>query len=242
MRQIFVLFGEWIVTFTFNYLLFQIHFPTYSLSHSLSHLNIIYSFIIYSFLIIIHFSTFFYSIPYYYNRKKIFEEWIVAHQTWWATLHEQKKTSFKETVGALFSSFFRFYTLYFGYICYVRDALTQEMVRREQIKLAKRWAQGSLTWLNFIPVGLNNGTCIDTGKHKLDNKTLDPKNKIIEKIIYIYIYIMKTSASKLWSTNQLHSYQSLLWTHTFTFTDGHTGLLNLQTKLESFLLSAREEA
>ena len=59
---------------------------------------------------------------------------------------------------------------------------------REQIKLAKRWAQGSLTWLNFIPVGLNNGTCIDTGKHKLDNKTLDPKNKIIEKIIYIYIY------------------------------------------------------
>ena len=187
MRQIFVLFGEWIVTFTFNYLLFQIHFPTYSLSHSLSHLNIIYSFIIYSFLIIIHFSTFFYSIPYYYNRKKIFEEWIVAHQTWWATLHEQKKkkTSFKETVGALFSSFFRFYTLYFGYICYVRDALTQELVRREQIKLAKRWAQGSLTWLNFIPVGLNNGTCIDTGKHKLDNKTLDPKNKIIEKIIYI---------------------------------------------------------
>ena len=106
---------------------------------------------------------------------------LMSYSSW----AKKKKTSFKETVGALFSSFFRFYTLYFGYICYVRDALTQELVRREQIKLAKRWAQGSLTWLNFIPVGLNNGTCIDTGKHKLDNKTLDPKNKIIEKIIYI---------------------------------------------------------
>ena len=37
------------MTFTFIYKLFQIHFPIDSLSHSLSHLNIISSFIIYSF-------------------------------------------------------------------------------------------------------------------------------------------------------------------------------------------------
>ena len=48
-HQIFVLFGEWTMTFTYIYLLFQIHFLTDSLSHSLSHLNIISSFIIYSF-------------------------------------------------------------------------------------------------------------------------------------------------------------------------------------------------
>ena len=41
--QIFVPFGESTVTFTFNYLLFQIHFSTDSLFHSLSHLNIISS-------------------------------------------------------------------------------------------------------------------------------------------------------------------------------------------------------
>ena len=73
--------------FTFIYKLFQIHFPTNSLSHSLSYLNIISSF----FLTTIHFSTFFYSTPDYYNRKKNFEKWIVAHQTWWATVHEPKK-------------------------------------------------------------------------------------------------------------------------------------------------------
>ena len=48
-RQNFVLFGEWTVTFTFDCPLFQIYFSTDSLSHFLSHLNIIYSFIIYSF-------------------------------------------------------------------------------------------------------------------------------------------------------------------------------------------------
>ena len=37
------------VTFNFIYSLFQIHFPTEFLSHSLSHLNIIFSFIIYYF-------------------------------------------------------------------------------------------------------------------------------------------------------------------------------------------------
>ena len=43
--QIFVLFGERIVTLTFIYQFFQIHFPT----NSLSHLNIISSFIVYPF-------------------------------------------------------------------------------------------------------------------------------------------------------------------------------------------------
>ena len=43
--QIFVLFEEWPVTFTFIYQLFQIHFPI----DSLSHLNIIFSFIIFYF-------------------------------------------------------------------------------------------------------------------------------------------------------------------------------------------------
>ena len=35
----------------------------------------------------------------------------------------KKKTSFRETVGALFSSFFWFHSLYFGYACSVGDAL-----------------------------------------------------------------------------------------------------------------------
>ena len=41
-HQIFVTFEEWTVTFTFIYQLFQIHLPTDSQSHSLSHLNIIF--------------------------------------------------------------------------------------------------------------------------------------------------------------------------------------------------------
>ena len=90
-HQIFVLFGEWIVTFTFIYPLFQIHFLTNSLSHSLSHLNIIFSFIIYSFFNNYTYSNNFYSTPNYYNRKKGFEDWTVAHQTWWDTVHEPKK-------------------------------------------------------------------------------------------------------------------------------------------------------
>ena len=39
---------QWLLPFSYS--LFQIHFPTDSLSHSLSHLNIISSFILYSFL------------------------------------------------------------------------------------------------------------------------------------------------------------------------------------------------
>ena len=69
-QQICVLFEESTVTFTFIYPLFQIYFPT----DSVSHLNIIYSFIIYFFLITTHLPTFFYSTPNYYNRKKGFEE------------------------------------------------------------------------------------------------------------------------------------------------------------------------
>ena len=56
---------QWYLTFT--YLLFQIHFLTDSLSFSSSHLNIISSFILYSFLTTTHLPTFFYSIPDYYN-------------------------------------------------------------------------------------------------------------------------------------------------------------------------------
>ena len=63
----------------------------YFSTNSLFHLNIISSFIIYFFLTTTHHSTFFYSIVDYYNRKKSFEEWTVAHQTWWATIHEPKK-------------------------------------------------------------------------------------------------------------------------------------------------------
>ena len=62
---------QWHLSFTYQ--LFQIYFPT----DSLSHLNIISSFIFYLlffFLTITHFPTFFYLIPDYYNRKKIFKE------------------------------------------------------------------------------------------------------------------------------------------------------------------------
>ena len=53
-RQIFVLFGEWTVTFSFYLPTFQIHFPTDPLSHSLSHLNIISSFILYHHLFFLY--------------------------------------------------------------------------------------------------------------------------------------------------------------------------------------------
>ena len=56
--------------FTFIYQLFQIHF----LTDSLSHLNIIYSFIIYYFFNNYTSSNIFYSTSNYYNRKKGFEE------------------------------------------------------------------------------------------------------------------------------------------------------------------------
>ena len=47
--QIFVLFGEWTVTFSFYLSTFLNTLLTNSLSYSLSYLNIIYSFIVYSF-------------------------------------------------------------------------------------------------------------------------------------------------------------------------------------------------
>ena len=79
------------MTFTFIYQFFQIHFPIDSLFHSLSHLNIISSFIIYYFFNNYTSSNIFYPTPNYYNRKKGFEEWTIAHQPWWATVHEKKK-------------------------------------------------------------------------------------------------------------------------------------------------------
>ena len=74
---------------------FYLYLPTFSdtLSNRLSIL-FKYYFFISSFIIFLtttHLLTFFYSTPNYYNRKKGFEEWTVTHQTWWATVHEQKK-------------------------------------------------------------------------------------------------------------------------------------------------------
>ena len=68
--QIFVLFKEWTVHFTFVYLLFQIHFSTDSLSFSLTHLNIIFSLILYSFFIIIY-SSYIHSQQLYFSIKNI---------------------------------------------------------------------------------------------------------------------------------------------------------------------------
>ena len=58
------------IYFTFVYLLFQIHFLTDSLSFSLSHLNIISSFILYSFFIIIY-SSYIHSQQLYFSIKNI---------------------------------------------------------------------------------------------------------------------------------------------------------------------------
>ena len=78
------------MTFTYVYLLFQIYFPIDSLFHYLSHLNIISSFIIYSLFNNYISSNIFYSTLDYYNRKKKIEEWTIAHQTWWAIVHQPK--------------------------------------------------------------------------------------------------------------------------------------------------------
>ena len=41
------------------------------------------NYLFFFYLTTIHLPTFFYSTPNYYNKKKAFEEWTVAHQTWW---------------------------------------------------------------------------------------------------------------------------------------------------------------
>ena len=122
-RQNFVLFGEWTVTFTFDYPLFQIHFSTDSLSHSLSHLNIIYSFIIFFFLQLHIFQHFFIQYLIIIIDKKIFEEWTVANQTLWATVHEQKKKPVLERLLEHSFPLFSGFTLYFGHAFSVGDAL-----------------------------------------------------------------------------------------------------------------------
>ena len=87
---------------------FSFYLPTFSnilltdsLSHSLSHLNIISSLIVYSFFNNYTFFNIFYTTYHYYNRKNVFKEWTVIHQTWWAIAHELKKKSmFVESVEA----------------------------------------------------------------------------------------------------------------------------------------------
>ena len=54
----------------FTYLLFQIHFPTDCLSHSLSHLNMISSFTLYYFVIIIY-SSYIHSQQLYFSIKSV---------------------------------------------------------------------------------------------------------------------------------------------------------------------------
>ena len=58
------------MTFSFYIPTFSNTLPTDSLSHSLSHLNIIYSFILYSFFIIIYF-TYIYSQKLYFLMKNV---------------------------------------------------------------------------------------------------------------------------------------------------------------------------
>ena len=81
------MFGEWTVTFTFIYQLFQIYF----LTDSLSYLNIISLFIIYSFFNNYTYSNIFFIQYLIIIIEKKIEEWTVTHQTWWAIVHEPKK-------------------------------------------------------------------------------------------------------------------------------------------------------
>ena len=67
------------MTFSFYIPTFSNTLPTYSLSHSLSHLNIISSFILYSFFIIIYFS-------YIYSQKLYFLMKNVIFTTFFAIL------------------------------------------------------------------------------------------------------------------------------------------------------------
>ena len=132
------------MTFAFIYKLFQIHFPTNSLSHSLSHINIISSFIIYFFLTTTHHSTFFYSIVDYYNRKKSFEEWTVAHQTWWATVHEQKKIQGIESPLETIFLVSLYYREYFTFNYTIEDALSGRTLK-----------------CIYIPKGVLRNLCMD---------------------------------------------------------------------------------
>ena len=81
-QQIFVLFGEWTVTFSFYIPTFSNTLPIDSLSHSLFHLNIISSFILYHHLFFLYlFSTiiFFNEKCYIYN---IFRNTFTTKFTW----------------------------------------------------------------------------------------------------------------------------------------------------------------
>ena len=89
-HQIFVLFGEWIVIFTF-------YLPTFSNTLS-NRFSITFS-ISFKYYFFIHYLFFFnnytssniFLLNYYNRKKKTFEEWTIAHQTWWVTVHEPKK-------------------------------------------------------------------------------------------------------------------------------------------------------
>ena len=80
--QIFVLFGEWIVIFSFYIPTFTNTLSTDSRSQSLSYLNIISSFILYSFFIIIYFS-------YIYSQQLYFLMKSVIFTTFFAILSQQ---------------------------------------------------------------------------------------------------------------------------------------------------------
>ena len=88
---------------------FYLYLPTFSNTHSnrfsiLCSISFKYYFfhsLFILFLTTTHLPIFFYTTHHYYNWKNVFEEWTVAHQTWWATVHEPKKKSmFAESVGA----------------------------------------------------------------------------------------------------------------------------------------------
>ena len=127
-HQIFVLFGEWTVLLPFIYPLFQIHFLTDSLSYSLSHLNIISSFIISSFFNNYTSSNIFYSPLDYYNRKKK-NFWrinsspsnLMSYCLW------AKKIS-KYRVGECFYGPILYYREFYAFAYAVEDALSHSIL------------------------------------------------------------------------------------------------------------------
>ena len=67
------------------------HFNRFSISFSISFKYYFFHSLFILFLTTTHLPIFFYTTHHYYNWKNVFEEWTVAHQTWWATVHEPKK-------------------------------------------------------------------------------------------------------------------------------------------------------
>ena len=122
-RQIFACLESEQYILPFVYSLFQIHFLTDSLPHSLSHLNIISSFFIYYF-----FNNYTSSNIFLFNTLIIIIEkkiWRMKNSSSGYCSLAKKNLSYREAIRAWTVEIWRKCSLYFGYPASLEDALNR---------------------------------------------------------------------------------------------------------------------